>query len=136
MFADRSFPERIGWREIVVAGAGVTIASGTSVPLRTVSPSKRLTTYPAELVGQPLADTEVAFSATPGGASLPAFGIPDADPVPGIGSTAIVSDGHRPKAGQAAEAVPPGSSGTTAGTAVVPGGVTAGDLRPSSARPT
>jgi nickel/cobalt exporter len=128
MFADRSFSERIGWREVVAVGSGVTIASSTSAPLRTVSPSERLTTYPTELVGQPLADTEVALSARPGGASLPAFGISDADPVPGIGPTAIVGDGQQPEAGEAAETVPTGGDSTPADTAVVPGGVTAGDL--------
>jgi nickel/cobalt exporter len=84
-FADRSYSERIGWREIVVQGSGVEVAAGAAVAavLRDSSPSARLTTYPADLLTQAPSDTEVAIIVTPGGPVLPPFDIPDADPVVG-----------------------------------------------------
>jgi nickel/cobalt exporter len=63
LFEDVSYPERIGWREIVVTGDGVTIDSGG---LPTSSPSQRLTSYPAELIAQPLDIRSATVVATPG----------------------------------------------------------------------
>src|SRR5262249_18070974 len=54
-YEDRSFAERIGWREIVIVGDGVTIAgqaSGTTADPSGVS--ARLTSYPTDLLTQPL----------------------------------------------------------------------------------
>jgi len=130
-FADRSFAARVGWREIVVESSGVTLASATTTPLRAASPSHRLTRYPAELLAQALADTEIAVTATPGGATLPALDLPDAQPVTGTGQTATVGGGETdaprppvdPPTDDAFEPIP-----AAAVTGAVPGGVAAGDL--------
>ncbi len=78
-FVDRSFPERIGWREIVVQGDGATVASD----LPTTSPSARLTVYPTDLLSQPLDIREASFRAAPGGPALPPLELPDATPIGG-----------------------------------------------------
>ena len=62
-FEDASYLERIGWREIVATGDGVTIDSGG---LPTASPSQRLTSYPADLIAQPLDTRSATIVATPG----------------------------------------------------------------------
>ena len=76
-FEDASFAERIGWREIVVAGDGVTI-TGPARAGDLGGVSARLTSYPSDLLQQPLDQRSVAFEVTPGGASLPAWTAPDA----------------------------------------------------------
>jgi ABC-type nickel/cobalt efflux system permease component RcnA len=108
-FADRSFSERIGWREIVVIGSGVVVepAAGAEVP-RDASPSTRLTAYPPDLIAQAPSDTAVAIVATPGGPELPPLDIPDADPIAGQADTAVLG------------AVPAGAS--------VPGGVAVDEI--------
>jgi len=78
-FEDTSFTERIGWREIVVAGDGVTIAGREAVQLSGVS--NRLTSYPANLLTQPLDERSVAVEATPGGPALAPWAAPDATPL-------------------------------------------------------
>ena len=65
-FADTSFAERIGWREIVVTGSGATV-NGTGSGVRDTSVSARLTAYPASLLSAPLDDRSVTFTATPTG---------------------------------------------------------------------
>jgi nickel/cobalt transporter (NicO) family protein len=62
-FEDASYPERIGWREIVVTGVDVTIDAGG---LPTTSVSARLTAYPTDLVAQPLDVRSATIIATPG----------------------------------------------------------------------
>ena len=81
-FADRSFAERIGWREIVVIGDGMTIAgqSGTTAD-DLAGVSSRLTSYPTDLLTQPLDMRQVEVSLTPGGPALPAWKAPDATPI-------------------------------------------------------
>jgi len=77
-FADRSFAERIGWREIVVEGDGLTVPRGAATaPDR----SARLTSYPTDLLAQPLDVRSVAFEAEPGGPALPEWTAPDAAPL-------------------------------------------------------
>lgn len=114
-FADRSFDERLGWREIVVEGSGVML-SGVD-DLRTASVSDRLTNYPEDLLTVALTDTEVEVIVRPGGPMLPAFDIPDAEPVGVPAET-----GPTPAAVGGAPAAVQGAS------AAVPGGVDAADL--------
>jgi nickel/cobalt transporter (NicO) family protein len=117
-YRDGSFPERIGWREIVSSGSAMTITGSDGAALRTTSPSQRLTAYPADLIPQPLADPSVSLVATPGGATLAPFDIPDATPVPGgpVEEPGVV-------------ATTPIASPTTVSTGgIVPGGVSASDL--------
>ena len=49
-FADNSYSERIGWREIVVTSQGVTLNGDFA----STSISKRLTSYPQDLLSSPL----------------------------------------------------------------------------------
>jgi ABC-type nickel/cobalt efflux system permease component RcnA len=91
-FGDTSFAERIGWREIVVAGDGVTIAGHDTLALSGVS--SRLTSYPANLLTQPLDERSIAVDATAGGPALAAWSAPDATPLqaatsPAAGRSAI-----------------------------------------------
>jgi nickel/cobalt transporter (NicO) family protein len=60
-FEDTSYKERIGWREIIAAGEGVTLDTGG---LPTTSVSKRLTSYPADLISTPLDIRSAALTAT------------------------------------------------------------------------
>ncbi len=80
MFEDGSYRDRLGWREIVVGGSGVTITPKDG-ELRTETESARLTAYPADQLDAALADERIAVTASPGGATLPAPVIPDATPV-------------------------------------------------------
>jgi nickel/cobalt exporter len=50
-FSDGSYPERIGWREIVATGSGMLLETNG---LPTTSPSQKLTAYPANLIATPL----------------------------------------------------------------------------------
>ncbi|MEZ0240841.1 MAG: nickel/cobalt transporter [Chloroflexota bacterium] len=86
-FADRSFAERIGWREIVVESDGLTVAGGQA---SAIDRSARLTSYPNDLLAQPLDLRSVAFEARPGGTSLPAWTAPDATPLlPGVDRASV-----------------------------------------------
>ena len=89
-FADTAFPDRLGWREIVVEGSGVTVEPEGG-DLRTVAVSARLTAYPTNLLTQALADKSLAVMVSPGGPTLPAVVIADADPLPGVGEVAAAS---------------------------------------------
>jgi nickel/cobalt transporter (NicO) family protein len=77
-FEDRSYPDRIGWREIVVSGDGTTVvAPGTESTTR----SSRLTHYPTNLLTQPLDERAATISVTPGGPTLPPLQPNDAQPL-------------------------------------------------------
>jgi nickel/cobalt exporter len=76
-FEDGSYPERIGWREIVVQGDGVTVASAGAGRDR----SARLSRYPADLLQQPLNVRAVTLALAPGGATLEPWSAPDAWPL-------------------------------------------------------
>ena len=115
-YADASFADRLGWREIVVQGSGVTLVAGDG-ELRTAGVSARLTTYPTNLLTQALHDTGVSIVATPGGPTAAALDIADAWPLTGAG--------HVPAA-SAPPSTPVATVATTAGS--VPGGVSGGDL--------
>lgn len=56
-FADNSYSERIGWREIVVTADGVTVDGEFS----STSVSNRLTLYPKDLLSSPLDQRKVDF---------------------------------------------------------------------------
>ena len=79
-FEDRSYPNRIGWREIVVEGSGVTVEAANG-ELRTTSESARLTAYPADRLDAPLHDERIVVTASPGGLAFGEWAIPDASPV-------------------------------------------------------
>jgi len=115
-YSDTSFADRLGWREIVAQGSGVTLAAGDG-ELRATTASGRLTTYPTNLLTQALHDTSVSILATPGGPTGTAFDIPDAWPLAGAGNVAAANG---PPSGPAATAHPTVAS--------VPGGVSGGDL--------
>jgi len=83
-FEDRSFAERIGWREIVVLGDGTTIAGSAGMSVAEEAGgglSSRLTSYPADLLTQPLNERSISVEVTQGGASQPAWNAPDAAPL-------------------------------------------------------
>ena len=100
-FTDNSYPERVGWREIVAVGDGVAIQTDG---LPATSPTDRLTSYPSDLISQPLDIRSATIIATP-----------EAAP--------IASAGPAGAAGRSAAA--PAAVGAVAG--AVPGGV-AGEL--------
>jgi nickel/cobalt exporter len=118
-YADRSFPERIGWREIVARGSEVTLAT-TGDGLRDTSVSQRLTLYPADLIATPLADQRLVVTASPGGPALPPFDVPDAQPIPG----AVPQSAPSP----AVSTPPPSAVPASPTPASVPGGVTGAEL--------
>lgn len=72
-FEDVSYPERIGWREIVATGDNVAIDAGG---LPTTSVSARLTAYPTDLIAQPLDVRSATILATPGPGSAGAVASP------------------------------------------------------------
>ncbi|HET9435626.1 MAG TPA: hypothetical protein VFO50_02120 [Candidatus Limnocylindrales bacterium] len=102
-FEDRSYAERIGWREIVAVGRAMRIDAG-DIPATSLS--GRLTAYPEERLDRPLDVRSATIVATP----EPAAG--------GGGGTAPASD---PGGGS-----PSANSPATA--AAVPGGLGADDL--------
>ena len=108
-YEDRSFAERIGWREIVVLGDGVTVA-GTDAAASAGGAADRLSTYPTDLLTQPPDMRSTSFQVKLGGPELPGWAAPDALPV------ADAMPGGAP--GGAITAAPSGAPG-----AAVPGGV-------------
>jgi len=77
-FGDSSFAERRGWREIVVQGDGTTVATSNAP---TDGISKRLTSYPTDLLSTPSDQPGASWTATPGGVLLAPLVVPDAHPV-------------------------------------------------------
>lgn len=131
-FEDRSFPVRLGWREIVVVGSGVSVSAVPGAgTVRTDSLTERLTTYPEDLIAQPLADGElqVDIEATADAPVVPRPLIDDATPVPGAPvvpppASAEPTDGA---ASPGASASPDASPTSPTGPAV-PGGVGGGEV--------
>ena len=76
-FSDTSFTDRIGWREVVASGDGVTIEADG---LPATSPSKRLTSYPADMISQPLDIRSATIVATPKAAPIGTAAPADAGP--------------------------------------------------------
>ena len=110
-FEDRSFAQRIGWREITVEGDGATV-TGDGLASRSVS--ARLTSYPQDLIAEPLSIRSVTFSAAPGGPTLAPFRAPEVfvvegQAVPGRAPLATSpSASPEPTSSQQAAAVPGG----------------------------
>jgi len=111
-YQDTSFAERLGWREIVVQGDGMTIQTPG---LATSSVSARLTSYPQDLLSLPLDVSSVTFSVAPGGPRITPSALADAVPLrtPGISASPSAVPGAQPTA--AAGAVPGGVGGEIAG---------------------
>lgn len=80
-FEDRSFAERIGWREIVVLGDRLLVDGRPSDTGDGGGASARLTAYPADLLARPLDMRSVEVVVAPGGVALPAWNAPDAQPI-------------------------------------------------------
>ena len=74
-FENRADANRIGWREIVVRGDGVTLGGDVA---SAIDRSQRLTAYPADLLQQPPNERSVRVAVTAGGPALPAWHAPDA----------------------------------------------------------
>ena len=76
-FSDVVDADRVGWREIVVRGSGVTISPvGLDQDI-----SARLTVYPADLLSQPPAERSMELTIIPGGPMLHVAAVPDATPL-------------------------------------------------------
>ena len=95
---DGGSPGALGWREIVVRGDGYE----TDPPDAGIDVAARLTSYPTDLLSQPLAERSATVVLRPGGPALTRDPVPDAQPLGDAGGT---------------------PSGT--GAATVPGGVAA-----------
>lgn len=87
-FADSTWAERRGWREIVVQGDTATLAASDAP---TESVSNRLRIYPQDLLATPSDQLSASWKATAGGQALPPFGVPDAAPIGAIAGTAPVA---------------------------------------------
>jgi len=106
-FSDTSYPERVGWREIVAKGDGVAIQANG---LPSTSPTNRLTAYPANLISQPLDMRSATIVATPETAAIQTAG-----PAPAAATAATAA------AAVPAAAAPAPAKVVVAG--AVPGGV-------------
>jgi nickel/cobalt transporter (NicO) family protein len=103
-FADTSYAERIGWREIVAIGTGTVLGTNG---LPTTSPSQKLTAYPADLIATPLDIRSASIGVRPDPAGASAVSPPS--PAPGGAAGQVASTG----------------SGGQLPAAAVPGGVAA-----------
>jgi len=128
-FADSSFADRLGWREIVATGSGVTLTPPKgAAPLRAASASDRLRTYPTTLLTQALADMAVSIVAAPGGPMLPALDIADASPLAGSGVDQVAEASVAPRLRIASAPPVVVAAPAIASAGSVPGGVTGADL--------
>ena len=109
-FEDSSFAERIGWREIVVLGNGTEVAGAIGANGATtrdgLGVSSRLSTYPTDLLAQPLDERSVAVTVSAGGPALAPWSAPDAQPIAGSPETPAAT-----------------GSGSAASAGAVPGGI-------------
>ena len=128
-FQDTSHGERLGWREIVVTGSGVTVAAPD---LPATSSSNRLTAYPKDLLTQPLDVRSAAVHGVAGRCRARAPRRPGRDVIgrwTGARSGRDVTQRRRAAARSAAPAVSAPSVSATAppvtdiASASVPGGV-------------
>ena len=141
-FQDGSYPERIGWREIVADGSGASVAAVDGT-LRPETLSNRLRAYPADLITTPLDDRSLTVDASATEGALIPFSVPDATPIgtaaggPAAGgvasSAAPATDAGAPATARAGSAVAGAPAVAPAASPVelagaVPGGVTGGDV--------
>ncbi|MFL5676722.1 MAG: nickel/cobalt transporter [Chloroflexota bacterium] len=126
-FADSSFPDRLGWREIVATGSGMAVATTTAAaaPVRSTTASDRLRAYPTNLLTQALDDRSVSLVVTPGGPMLPAQEVADATSLPGSRGAAGAVPSSRPVT---AVATDPSVGDAVPAAASVPGGVAIAEL--------
>src|SRR5205823_6588050 len=68
-YADRNYPDRLGWREVVVQGGEGVAVEGSSAPA--VDQSDELRSYPQDLLASPLARSEATFTLAPSGPPQP-----------------------------------------------------------------
>lgn len=66
-FSNHAFPDRLGWKEIVVISENVTIQGDYS----SISSSNRLTNYPQDLLTSPLEQRQVKLEIVPAGVMSP-----------------------------------------------------------------
>jgi nickel/cobalt transporter (NicO) family protein len=101
-FEDRSFAERIGWREIVIVGDGVSIDAGAAAAGAAVADaaaadaegvSRRLTNYPTDLLALPLDVRSLSAEVTAGGPALTPWVAPDAEAIGADGPAPAMSTG-------------------------------------------
>ncbi len=83
---DRTFPDRLGWREIVATGDGTEVVDSTVSP---VSRSSVLTTYPEELLDDPPDVRRARLRVRDGGGSLPGQDAPATTRM--LGTTGILA---------------------------------------------
>ncbi|MEW6401065.1 MAG: sulfite exporter TauE/SafE family protein [Chloroflexota bacterium] len=76
-FQNRAYPERLGWREIVVTAQDVSLDGDFA----TASISSRLTNYPQDLLSNPLDQREIEFGVASLSASIPASGSVTTGPI-------------------------------------------------------
>jgi nickel/cobalt transporter (NicO) family protein len=126
-FGDESFPDRLGWREIVARGSGVTLAIVEGVP-RDESVSARLTAYPEEFIALPLADASVVVDATAGGEELAPLDLPDAQPLDGEVVSPSPSTSPAPVGTDTPSPSPTPAASPTPVFGAVPGGIDGGEL--------
>lgn len=77
-FRDDTYAGRIGWREIVVAGDGVSLGGAEAYQ---TGGSDRLTAYPAAQIATPRDQSAATFTVSPGGPAAPAADVRDAVPI-------------------------------------------------------
>ncbi len=94
-FADTSYTERLGWREIVATGSG-TILDTHGLP--TTSPSQKLTVYPADLIATPFDTRRASIDVRPDPAGPAATPFRSSMPAPGAAGpvTSATSGGGLP----------------------------------------
>ena len=85
-FIDASYSDRLGWREIVVRGDGMRIEGDDMA----TDVTERLTSYPTDLLAQPLDERSLSVAVRAGGPALVQPAIEDAAPLDGSGEAPTV----------------------------------------------
>jgi nickel/cobalt transporter (NicO) family protein len=96
---DSGSPGALGWREIVVLGDGYD----TDPADAGVDVAARLTSYPTDLLSQPLAERSATVVLRPGGPALARDPVPDAQPLGGSGDAPSGAEAATVPGGVAAE---------------------------------